>query len=127
MREIKFRVWDARDRVWLNKERANLEIHNILCYDEYLVHFRYVPVQYTGLKDKNGKEIYEGDIILIKAEGNWEVKFGMHYTNSGDYYTSQAWGFYLNQSEDTESFCDYIMDLGEVIGNIYENSELLEE
>ena len=92
---------------------------------------------YTGLKDKNGDEIYEGDIVRnnwwnIYKEfiGNlWIVRFG-EYDNSDIEYGSPALGFYgetlKGEQEGINNLpTDYKRDDIEVIGNIYENSELL--
>ena len=134
MREIKFRAWSPSKNLWredwvmdsyektidLNKERYDDDL--ILC-------------QYTGLKDKNGKEIWEGDVLAWA--GDWcrqdkeerhAVKFGFHSTSS-DYYASVAYGFYMEREDlkvDTTHSGEYF-DKCEVIGNIYENPELLED
>ena len=78
----------------------------------------YELMQYTGLKDKNGKEIYEGDIVQgrIKDEGI-DVKGIVVYCECGYYF--------IKDKDDEVEIC-IISDL-EVIGNIYENPELLEE
>ena len=89
--------------------------------------------QYTGLKDKNGKEIYEGDIVHADGNNsNYTVKFGEHELSS--HYDSSphiCTGFYLlrhnglsfNEIESIGGDCSYL----EVIGNIYENKELLND
>ena len=73
--------------------------------------------QYTGLKDKNGKEIYEGDILKNKREENFKL-----------YWNEEMCAFYLQNiswlSEDTPVEFHRIENF-EIIGNIFENKELL--
>lgn len=114
-REIKFRAWDKhykrfRDIV-LNSPISALNNNEI---DE-----RFELTQYTGLKDKNGKEIYEGDILRVYDDFFRDglddmygvVKFdnGRFYLNTFKPYYNETWIYF------------------EVVGNIYENPELLEE
>lgn len=136
MREIKVRAWNGV------KMSRSFTIDNI-CYEgpppcvcddlygEYEPDAYVVWLQFTGLKDKNGKEICEGDIIssphfkdranrqhILKHIIQWSDKFhGWFLLNSG------------SMSPDSGSIQLFVADskIIEIIGNIYENPELLEE
>lgn len=89
-------------------------------------------MQYTGLKDKNGKEIYEGDIVTFE-DAHYSIsengqEFGVFQNAGVIKWDCDYAQFYVTnrQSVDSESFFDYIGET-EVIGNIYENPSLLEE
>lgn len=74
--------------------------------------------QFTGLHDKNGKEIFEGDIVRHEGK-NYEITF-----TCGGF---AADGFYdTGQDYPSEFFSEFAQTRSEVIGNIYENPELLE-
>lgn len=109
-REIKFRGWF--DDIGM-REVTDTETGCIL-------------MQYIGLKDKNGKEIYEGDILRIKH-------YGEPYGVCTITYIPERGGFYRQGKEDIGSIRGDAMDYHspsfkqEIIGNIYENPELLEK
>ncbi|TAN69171.1 DNA-packaging protein [Paraclostridium sordellii 8483] len=119
MRDIKFRIWDNEEKTMIeNKDtysldfRGNVYFSSVMVDDYILGDEGYILMQYTGLKDKNGKEIYEGDILLCcELEINGTVFF-----NEGCFRAQ-----WENCIEDLYENCDVY----EVIGNIYENPELL--
>lgn len=88
--------------------------------------------QYTGLKDANGTKIYEGDIIPHHFNKNIKgvVKFGEYKSPCDDKFTKHQ-GFYIDFYGESKDY--YRKDLGywatvsKVIGNVYENPELLED
>lgn len=121
MRETKFRVWDKEskhmeevDSIQFPLKKSNgkdIIIYNSReCYYEWL--YDYELMQYTGIKDKNGKEIYEGDIVCYKYNGEL-IKVMVEFVN-GVYFAGDA--FLYNKR-----------NVAKVIGNIYENPELLEK
>jgi len=128
MREIKFRAW----LYWVKKmypvtilelhsyslktKDMNIEIETEDSYDEIGIETEYL-MQYTGLKDKNGKEIYEGDIVRAWIDMGPAGEQPMTHAVVID-----PWGCSLQEWTYKES--GY---LPEVIGNIYENPELLKE
>jgi len=126
MREIKFRAWNQKLLIMMDFDEifANYQHNRAVSLKEILGDSYYDFMQYTGLKDKNNKEIYEGDIVKSIVRDNYVknmdgvkedinfVKFrGDELRFEAHNYLPMNWGGY-------ESI--------EVIGNIYENPELLE-
>jgi uncharacterized phage protein (TIGR01671 family) len=142
MREIKFRVWDKKNNKYY-KSIWNLMFLTggvSFLWDDYensdgetmitnLPKDDYELMQYTSLKDKNGKEIYEGDIIKF----NWfyygeteieELKVGVVV------WEKNTTGFSFKAKDNDNNYPFILLNFDsesdiEVIGNIYENSELI--
>lgn len=117
MREIKFRAWDVDNMSYSGTigSPAFNEWHELLSPADMPI------MQFTGLKDKNDKEIYEGDIVKSENGRFWEIEF-----DTGSFGAAR-------KTVDLKAVSDWIScssiafeDLNfEVIGNIYENPELL--
>jgi len=134
IREHKYRAWDKTDKVMyygIEKgidfdDGSHYDFKNFLGYQEKEDYHEWEVMQYAGLKDKNGKEIYEGDIIAEDTSYPLEV-----------YWMGVAWGIrWKDKRELQEEIIS--LEMGEwnekenkfvyfeVIGDIYENPELLE-
>ena len=124
MREIKFRAWDKVKNKMLNIKKVEWHatdgfyshVNGISCHANKDI----ILMQYTGLKDKNGKEIYEGDIVKYTMRDNFGGETGTSVVRWND----NCCGF-------RPFSCDYELDkrefeIIEIIGNIYENPELIE-
>lgn len=132
-REIKFRVYDKD----LKKMRYLNNSHDFICFGEKgNGHYHNMQtglgewfsdlMQYTGLKDKNGVEIYEGDLIDIHQTVNGYNQFVIQYDNykfSARYYnqkTKQILDWYQYDLDELFEINVFEKEI-EVIGNIYEN------
>ena len=150
MREIKFRAWDKDyKRMFWNVQDAYdcLNVHHVefpddddrhssyvdslsvACFGDMLGDEEYEIMQYTGLKDRNGKEIYEGDVVEADEGGiTYEKWKGLIDYDRGcfvarwDIWQPEAKGF-----NDRMCLSCAALKNSEVIGNIYENPELVKE
>ena len=135
MREYKFRVWSQAEKTWSNTSMLEVwDNSGILKPFAFLGHpiENYIIQQATGLKDKNDKDIFEGDILKIINKG------GLLIFSTGIYWAQVKWDendfqFNLNllryeggknaqysTNLNGESIREY-----EVVGNIFENPELI--
>lgn len=119
MREIKFRAWDQNLKKFNDDHGAydteGIELNELIRFYQAK---NFVLMQYTGLKDKNGKEIYEGDILEGFVDVSGERRL---YVVS---YNTEYAGFHPFIECDYEAATYYVEPL-EIIGNIYENEDLL--
>lgn len=145
MREILFRGKRVDNGEWVYGFYANIPEHHIdkLSGKDFIVSINngllmeVLPEtvgEYTGLTDKNGKKIFEGDIVKYDLWDDkfdyCEVKFGYFYAAMDSYNGGPALGFYLadiNGKADDRGFSKNMYKYIEVIGNIYDNFELLQE
>ena len=122
MRDIKFRVWDNERNAMFNSKSVDVDFFegkieitsDTIRYDEvYTDEIKdFELMQYVGCKDKNNKEIYEGDIVKTKEH------IGQIIYSKGMFFIDVKGDFYLPIYN--------VLEFMEVIGNIYENPELLE-
>ena len=129
MREIKFRARDTKDKVIRDVVGISL-YHETLSVDiefgKYLQDDikRFELMQYTGLKDKNGAEIYEGDILSTDLSRPYLI---VEFRNGAFMYQCHDGGRnYYDFMEPANEGLKFNTKYHEVIGNIYENPELLE-
>ena len=123
-REIKFRFWTGTQMESWDHAKAWSGLGHYLEH-----HNEYIPMQYTGLKDKNGKEIYELDIIHYNRgyvdDSINDFKQGLNYVivfRQGSFYPyNENKKYQLGLS----SAKDGIIPNYEVIGNIYEHPDLI--
>jgi uncharacterized phage protein (TIGR01671 family) len=160
MREIKFRAWDGKEKKMITDMQESKLIlipttpdwavassnpvigDNI--FDDYVYSWsdadvidgRWIPMQYTGLKDKNGKEIYEGDILKgiftpeppASFHGNFPKSYGILVEVIFDdvsFLFKNLWKGKLSRAWERKRLTDNRIDEIEIIGNIYENPELV--
>lgn len=126
MREIKFRAWNYIINKMFKVGDEFGTNHDLDCVQYFKEGQSVVLLQYTGLKDKNGVEIYEGDIVKTDYDNGFDI-----LTHTVKWCGPSYPAFELSPTLPCESNgFSYIHECGdttiEVIGNIYENPELLE-
>jgi uncharacterized phage protein (TIGR01671 family) len=121
MRNIKFRGWNKISRMMVDdiqvySPKDTLSLNS--CFDPDMI---VLPLQFTGLLDKNDVEVYEGDIVKARNEDEvYRHKYYIHYR------AKQAEWQLGNKLDRGVTSMQYIdKNTIEVIGNIYENPELL--
>ena len=123
----KFRAW-LKEEYWMTDVREitffNDEVQMISDVEGFYPYYEFELMQSTGLRDKNGKEIFEGDIVKYKSKKGT-------FTDIATY--SKFYAFFGLKDDTGDLICSFdwlLENVGkdgfEVIGNIYENPELLE-
>ena len=129
MRNIKFRAWNKEENIMYDQDNLIVSYSHLGndCYvntkDDVRPLYLYTLMQYTDIKDSNGTEIYEGDIVKIEDQFGDDIIGRVIYdeTTAGYVFHKGNERNYFQMTLDLESYVYY------VIGNIYENTELLEE
>ena len=141
MREIKFRAWFGEHELledivypWMITGDGSIyHVGRDIEYSDYQL------IQHTGLKDKNGKEIYEGDVVEMEAIVSYPGEYGADIDRlyTGEVVIISSKGVCLKRpkciernDDNREWRCQHYKNVvsyrSEIIGNIYENPELLE-
>ena len=115
MKELKFRAWDGKKMIYDVIPASEASIVELFEYEHQVTEVEAVE-QFTGLKDKNGKEIYKGDIVeydwYVRNDKSYRVKEKVVFDDMG-----------ARLGNDRIRNCSNV----EVIGNVHENADLLEE
>ena len=126
----KFRAWDSAKKEMFNDTFAItesgqvvvVEQESVVCPPDYVFVNHLVIMQSTGLFDRNGQEIFEGDIVRqVRTQPTTENK-----TITGGVTMLEGAWVIMNDCEQLASYLWSETDENEVLGNIYENPELLE-
>jgi uncharacterized phage protein (TIGR01671 family) len=121
MRELKFRSWNGEQMIspdYITRDAiGHWKENSIPSYSKYLM-------QFTGVKDKNGADIYEDDIIAIFSDAQI-VKGKLVQIKDFEIYSIKylKGGFFASENDDLS--IGFYNEMIEVIGNIFEDSELL--
>lgn len=124
-RKIKFRFWCPAGKAFVRDYNYNGAVDELFDEKDFDT---LIPQQFTGLIDKNGKEIYEGDFINFSC--NYTYPCGdpdiVEWKNQCVHYCEEYAGFYFGYKQEFQILDKIMPETLEVVGNIFQNPELLE-
>lgn len=127
MQEVKFRAWDPLEKIMCaTNSLAAFALAEVTDREAATEQWkRLIPLQYIGMKDVNGVEVYQGDLIASQFQN----EFGSFQEGVKEViWCPQACGFFLGKEGEEISHMHWgIDDEITVVGNVYQNPELLEK
>lgn len=123
MRELKFRAWDIDNKAWIYSNHQP----GLAWFFELVEQYNCIVEQYTGLHDKDGREIYEGDIVRAKKTLNGTITDSTKKEEAFFVERCKRGGFspFIDSVFLDVNYIIYAFDC-EVIGNCHEHPELLQ-
>lgn len=137
MNRSKFRLWDADNRRMVVSFDINVIVEYISISDSYIntlglddkvyLGKNSTLMQWSGLRDANGKDIFEGDIVryITPEDGPSQFLYKICFGKYTNYFFDYDLGFYGIDTHDTITRLGNSNKEFEVVGNVYENSELM--
>ena len=115
----KFRIWDKINKCWATDFTLSLE-GELLCDGGTTLFIKenFELMQWSGYKDRDGKDIYAGDILHLYADTDYSGEYYPYFVGLKD-YGWLAW----DDGGDSEAIAD-VHDSAQILGNIYENPEM---
>lgn len=124
-REIKFRVWSNKNKQWIHGPGKEVNLFGeMILLGGFMNSIKLeelddcIALEFTGLKDKTGREIYEGDLVNFLLPGFAHERYPENYINEQVWYNDDDATFFFGMKA---KFQAYELRNIEVVGNIFEN------